>query len=172
MLTAMTDEPWIRKIWIGKEHPKDLTDYVPFWMGHSVAKWEGDTLVVDTVRIKEGTPIDTMRAIPQSGNLHMIERLSFDKNGNLHIDRTFDDPVAFTKPWSDSRTLHRQTNWDEMREIWEIQESHAVCDPKGGYWSEDDPWLSNYEKQKEVLLPDQERLKKGLPPVPEQFKQK
>ena len=33
---------WARQIWIGREHPKDLTDYNPSWMGHSVAKWDGE----------------------------------------------------------------------------------------------------------------------------------
>jgi len=170
-LTYVSSQPWVRKIWIGKEHPKDITDYVPFWMGHSVGKWEGDTLVVDTVRIKEGTLLETGRALPQSGNLRMIERFHVDNNGNLRNDRTFEDPVAFTKPWSDSRTLRRQTNWEEMYKDWEIEENHAVCEG-GNYWSEHDPWFANYDQIKTQILPDLERLKKGPPPVPEQYRQK
>lgn len=171
MLTAMRNQPWIRKIWIGQEHPEDVTEYVPFWMGHSVGRWEGDTLVVDTVRIKEGTLIDTRQAIPHSGNLRMTERFSFDTNGNLRIDRTFEDPVAFSTPWSDSKNLVRQTDWDEMRFLWEVEENHGVCDPQGGYWREYDPWFENYDELKEEVLPDAERLEQGLPPVPEEFRQ-
>ena len=171
VLTYMTQQPWIRKVWIGREHPKDITDYVPFWMGHSVGKWEGDTLVVDTVRIKEGTLLETNRALPQSGNLHMIERFHFDANGNLKIDRTFEDVVAYSKPWSDSRTLRKETNAKQMYTDWDIEENHSVCEG-GRYWSENDPWFDNYDKIQSQITPDVERLKKGPPPVPEQYKQK
>jgi hypothetical protein len=170
MITGQTDQPWIRKIWIGGQHPADLTDYVPFWMGHSVGRWEGDTLVVDTVRIKEGTLISQARAIPQSGNLRMTERISM-VDGRVQIQRTFADPVAFSKPWSDTLNLARQTDWEDMKFGWEIQESHAVCDPKGGYSREHDPWFDNFDKLKKEFLPDAERLDKGPPPVPEEFRQ-
>lgn len=165
-----TQHPWVRKIWIGQEHPEDLSEYVPQWMGHSVGRWEDDTLVVDTVRIKEGTLIDNRAAIPQSGYLRMTERFSFDTDGSLRIDRTFDDPVAFTRPWSDSMSLVRQTDYDELRFLW-AYERKLVCDPDGGYWGENDPWFDDYEELKEEALPDLERLERGLPPVPEEFRQ-
>ena len=170
MITSISSQPWIRKIWIGQTNPSDLTELVPFWMGHSVAKWEGDTLVVDTVRIKEGTPLISRLAIPQSGNLQMTERFSF-KDGKLQIDRIFEDLVAFTKPWSDHQTLSRQ-NAADARETWEVQENHAVCKPTGGFdWGKDDPWFENYDKLKKEILPEAWRLEKGLPPVPEQYRQ-
>jgi len=171
MLTYAGTQPWIRRIWIGKEHPADLTDLVPFWMGHSVGKWEGDTLVVDTVRIKEGTMLNTGRALPQSGNLRMTERIRFE-NGNMKIDRTYEDPVAYTKPWSESRTLRHQTNWDDMFLGSTLEESQDVCNANGGFWAENDPWFDNYDKIKEQIIPDLKKLNQGPPPVPEQFRQK
>jgi len=171
MLSYVSGQPWVRNIWIGKQHPADITDLVPFWMGHSVGKWEGDTLVVDTVRIKEGTMLDSGRALPQSGNLHMIERIHFE-NGNLKIDRTLTDPVAYTKPITDSRTYRMQTDMEDAFLDWEIEETHPVCEPKGGYWAENDPWFDNYDKIQSQILPDLEKLKQGPPPVPAEFKQK
>jgi hypothetical protein len=173
MITA-NNGGWVRKIWIGQTHPADLTDLTPFWMGHSVGHWEGNTLVADTVRIKGGTPLDTGRAIPQSGNMHLIERFTLGADGRLKIDRTIEDPATFTKPVTDSRTVVRKTNFEDEREGWEIQEPHSPCDPKvaGGYLWDDDPWFANYDKLKDVVLPDAKRLEKGLPPLPAQWQVK
>jgi len=168
---VQTFDSWIRRIWISQQHPNDLKDYPAFWMGHSVGHWDGNTLVADTVRIRAGTLVDTARAIPQSGNLHMIERFSFDKKGSLQIERTFEDPVAFTKPWTDMKTLIQPANWERERKEWEIAETHQPCDAKGGYDHLDDPWFDNYDKLKKEILPDQQRLDRGLPPVPPQFRQ-
>src|SRR5687768_3626820 len=42
----------------GRDHPEDILEY-PEWMGHSVGRWEGDTLVVDTIGMREETWLDT-----------------------------------------------------------------------------------------------------------------
>ena len=167
MLTYMSSQPWMRKIWIGQEHPEDLTEYVSFWMGHSVGRWEGDTLVVDTAMIKEGTMLSVRSAIPQSGNLHMIERFSLDNDGNLHIEKTYDDPVTFTEPWSESRTVRKQMDWEGMQFNWEIEENHAVCEPTGGFWAEFDPWFDNFDSFAGDIIPDVAALDEGPPPLPE-----
>ena len=167
-ITFETTQPWIRKIWIGREHPKDMSEYVPLWMGHSVARWEGDTLVVDTVQIKhwDGSAINSARAAPQSNKLHMIERFQLTPDGKLRIDTTYDDPIAYTKPWSQTRVISRRTDYKEMAFTWEIQEGHEACDPSGGFWKEDDPWFDNYEQLKGDVIADLETLKKGFPKLP------
>ena len=126
----------------GRQHPKDLTDYEPVWMGHSVGRWEGDTLVVDTVRIKTipGELIDAGNASPQSPNLHMIEKISFGPDGRLRIEKTFEDPDMYAKPWTKMVNLVKQTNWDDIAESWEIQDQHTVCEG-GRYPSDNDPWF-------------------------------
>ena len=167
MVTYQSAQPWIRKFWIGAEHPEDIGEYVPFWMGHSVSRWEGNTLVVDTVKIKEGPQLNNSRAAPQSGNLHMIERFDLLDDQRLRIETTYDDPVAYTEPWSETITLSRLTDWEEMRFVWEIEESHAVCEAAGGYWAEHDPWFDNFDDIAEEILPDQETLAAGMPALPE-----
>src|SRR5438067_3390134 len=136
------ESKWLRAVWIGRQHPKDLTDYEPVWMGHSVGRWEGDTLVVDTVRIKTipGELIDAGNASPQSPNLHMIEKISFGPDGRLRIEKTFEDPDMYAKPWTKMVNLVKQTNWDDIAESWEIQDQHTVCEG-GRYPSDNDPWF-------------------------------
>ena len=167
-ITYETSQPWVRKIWIGREHPKDITEYVPMWMGHSIGRWEGDTLVVDTVQIKqwEGSAISSARAAPASNKLHMIERFQLTADGKLRIEATYDDPIAYTKPWSQTRMINRRTDYKEMAFNWEIQEGHEVCDPSGGFWKEDDPWFDKYDQVKGEVIADLETLNKGLPKLP------
>lgn len=142
---------WARQLWIGREHPKDLTDYNPTWMGHSVAKWDGDTLVVDTVGIREGTLIDTRLAAPQSGQMHMVERYELVDNRTLRVDRTFTDPKTYTRPWGNSRVFKLQTDWNGFAEDWEVAENHTICEG-GTFPREHDPWFENYDKIK--VLPN------------------
>jgi hypothetical protein len=141
------ESKWLRAVWIGRQHPKDLTDYEPAWMGHSIGKWEGDTLVVDTVRAKAapGEMIDTGNASPQGPNFHMIERISFAPDGKLKIEKTFEDPDFYVRPWTKTVTLAKQTNWDDIAESWEIQDQHMVCEG-GRYPSENDPWFQDTKK--------------------------
>src|SRR5881396_4389767 len=79
---------------IGANHSEDL-DPVP--LGHSVASWDGDTLVVDVVAIDPETWLDGDGDF-HSDALHVIER--FTRKGNtLEYDVTIEDPKLFTKPW-------------------------------------------------------------------------
>jgi hypothetical protein len=133
---------WARQFWIGREHPNDPTDYEPTWMGHSVAKWDGDTLVVDTIRAKGGTLIDRRMAAPQSDEFHMVERYRFTDPETMRVDRTFEDPKAYTRPWSNSKTYKLQTDWDEIAGEWEVLEQHTICEG-GTYPVEHDPWFDS-----------------------------
>jgi hypothetical protein len=90
----------------GTKHPDDIADY-PEWMGHSVGRWEGNKLVVDTVAINERTWLDTA-GHEHSDKLHLTE--TFDKTGpdTIHYTVTFEDPVFFTRPWTSVREFKRQ----------------------------------------------------------------
>jgi len=71
----------------------------PAWFGYSVGKWEGDTLVVDTVGINEKTWLDD-GGHPHSDALHVIERFRRPDFGHMEVQLTIDDPKAYTKPWT------------------------------------------------------------------------
>jgi hypothetical protein len=92
----------------GRGHPEDIYDY-PEWMGHSVGKWEGDILVVDTIGLREETWLDT-NGYEHSDKLHLIER--FQKTGpdTFRWTVTVDDPVFYTKPFTYARTARRMNN--------------------------------------------------------------
>jgi hypothetical protein len=96
----------------GRPHPEDIADY-PYFMGHSIGKWEGDTLVVDTTGIDERTWLDTA-GHEHSAQLRLTER--FQKTGpdTMQWTATFDDPVFFTRPWSITRTFTRGKPGDRL----------------------------------------------------------
>ena len=71
----------------------------PAWFGYSVGKWEGDTLVVDTVGINEKTWLDD-GGHPHSDALHVIERFRRPDFGHMEVQVTIDDPKAYIKPWT------------------------------------------------------------------------
>jgi hypothetical protein len=89
-----------RLIPLNKQQPKDLEELDPAYNGHSVAVWEGDTLVVDTAGLKGNTLIDKT-GIPHSDNMRLLERFTLTDGGQTLTDRvTVTDPETFSKPWS------------------------------------------------------------------------
>ena len=91
----------------GRGHPKDLE---PTYMGDSVGKWEGDTLVIDTVGLNDKTWLDA-NGVPHSDVLHVVERLRRLNHDTLRADITIDDPKAFTKPWSVEKLFDLKPDW-------------------------------------------------------------
>ena len=86
-----------RDIWMdGRSHP-DLSITPPTWMGHSIGRWDGDTLVVDSVGMNDMTYLDSP-GHPHSESLHTTERYTRTSYDRLEIQVTFDDPGIYTKP--------------------------------------------------------------------------
>lgn len=75
------------------------TELEPAWFGYSVGRWEGDTLVVDTVGLHENTWLDDS-GHPHSDALHLIERFHRVDFGHMDVQITIDDPKAYLKPWT------------------------------------------------------------------------
>ena len=98
----------IRQIWTdGRQHPKDFGHN---WMGHSIGHWEGDTLVVDTIGLNDLTWLDKAGHV-HSDELHLIERLQ-RVGDKLLLNITFDDPKAFTMPFTARKTYQLKPNWE------------------------------------------------------------
>jgi hypothetical protein len=92
----------------GRRHPEDILDY-PEWMGHSIGRWDGDALVVDTIGMREETWLDTA-GFEHSGRLRLTERLQKTGPDNFRITVTVEDPVFFTKPFTYSRVARRMAS--------------------------------------------------------------
>jgi hypothetical protein len=75
-------------------------DADPLYLGFSVAKWDGDTLVVDTAGFRDGTLLDD-KGLPHSDALHLTERYRLDKAGKtLSVSFTIDDPKTYSRAWT------------------------------------------------------------------------
>ena len=76
--------------------PKDPN---PTWQGYSSAKWSGDTLVIDTVGLRDDTWIDWNGSVVTEA-AKIREEMRRPDFGHLEIRVTVDDPKAYTKPWT------------------------------------------------------------------------
>jgi hypothetical protein len=84
----------IRHIFMdGRRHPDDL---IPSWWGHSIGRWDRDTLVIDTVGYNDKFWFDA-RGTPHTEQLHTIERWTRTSYGIMTNDFTLDDPGAFSR---------------------------------------------------------------------------
>ena len=101
LVMLFEDAPGFRQVFLdGRGHPPDPN---PSWMGHSVGRWEGETLVVDTVGFNDRSWIIVY---PHTEALRMTERYRRVDFGRLEILVTFEDPGAFAKPWTWNLTWH------------------------------------------------------------------
>jgi hypothetical protein len=97
----------------GRPHPAGK-DLVPSYYGHSVGRWEGDTLVVDTVGFNERVWMNR-DGLPHTEQLHLIERLTRVDFNTLKYEVTIDDPGAYTAPWKTGFSMQ----WTEGSELFE-----------------------------------------------------
>lgn len=99
---------WFHMVYIdGRDHPKE-SDLNPTWFGHSIGRWDGDTLVVDTVGLNGYTRLDTI-GHPHSDRLHLVQTLRRTDADHIAYTVTVDDPETYTKPWTNERTFTRST---------------------------------------------------------------
>ncbi len=112
-----------REIYLdGRPHPTgDALN--PTYLGHSVGRWDSDTLVVDVVGFNEGTWIDYF-GHPHTDRLHVVERISRPNKRTLRYEATFDDSGAYTRPWTVSWDL----TWNPTGELAEY-----VCQENNRY---------------------------------------
>jgi hypothetical protein len=83
----------------GRKLPADPQ---PTWMGYSVGRWEGDTLVVDSAGFNEQGWLDAS-GHPQSEKLQIRERFHRRDFGHMDLELTIDDPQIYTKPFTIKR---------------------------------------------------------------------
>jgi hypothetical protein len=75
------------------------TDVDPHYLGYSVAKWDGDALVIESNGFDDSTMLDNA-GLPHSDVLHLTERYELSQDGmHLHLRLTIEDPKTFTQAW-------------------------------------------------------------------------
>jgi len=79
-------------------------ELVPTYYGSSVGKWQGDTLVVDSVGFNEKFWL-TNGGLPHTEGLHLTERFSRPDLNTLKYEVTVDDPRTYTRPWTGGWTV-------------------------------------------------------------------
>ena len=91
-----TRTPTGRSSWTAGSTPRIPT---PTWYGHSIGRWEGSTLVIDTVGLHDRFWLDSA-GTPHTEKLHLVERWTRTDFTTLRRDVTIDDPGTFTKPFT------------------------------------------------------------------------
>jgi hypothetical protein len=99
LVILFEDNPGFRQVFMdGRGHP---SIWDPTWMGHSIGKWEGDVLVVDTVGFNDRSWLGGLGGgpIPHTEMLHMTERYRRVDFGHMEAAIAFEDPGTFVKPF-------------------------------------------------------------------------
>jgi hypothetical protein len=100
----------------GRPLPQDPQ---PTWLGYSVGKWAGSTLVVDTTGFNGRAWLDTFMGHPQTEAGHVTERFTRRDFGHMDLEITIDDPKAYTKPWQVKLPLTLVPNGDLIETVCE-----------------------------------------------------
>jgi hypothetical protein len=92
----------------GRKHSEDpdLT-----YNGHSIGRWDGATLVVDSVGFSLDTPLAGNMGSRHSDKMHIVERMTLKNPDTLEIVTTIDDKDALTAPFTRTTTFARHADW-------------------------------------------------------------
>ena len=93
----------VRTIHMGKTPPSP----VDTWMGHSVGRWEGETLVIDVTSFNDQSWFDRAGNF-HSEALHVVERITPLSADAINYEATITDPKVFARPWKMSMPLYRR----------------------------------------------------------------
>ncbi len=116
----------VRRIYLGYELPS-IEDAEPLFWGHSSGKWQGDTLVIETIGIKENV---RFRDAPHSNQMRIHERLKMLSPDMMQDEVTVTDPVTFTGPWN-IKWLYKRAPGYKMNE-YVCEANREYLDPETG----------------------------------------
>ena len=105
---------------------KPVDEVEPGFYGRSVGKWEGSTLVVDTVGVRENV---LFQNAPHSADMRIKERISLGANGILRDEITIEDPATLDKPWTVTFGYRRIPNYTLLEYI--CEDNREFADDKG-----------------------------------------
>jgi hypothetical protein len=116
----------VRRIYFNDKLPA-IEDAEPGFWGHSSGRWEGNTLVVDTVGIKDYV---RFRDVPHSANMRINERMRMLDADHFENVVTVTDPEYLEKPWTWTWIYQRRPNYKMYEYV--CEENHEFADPETG----------------------------------------
>jgi hypothetical protein len=109
-----------RTWWLNRDHPKDLD---PTYEGDSTARWNGNTLVVDTIGYNSKTMITQNVGHSKSESFHLVERFTLTDHDHMTLDMTYYDPQAWgDKSWPGFRKYVQRAPKEDFDEF--------ICSPR------------------------------------------
>jgi hypothetical protein len=113
MVFGIINTAGVKRIYLDRPHPKSP---IPTWNGHSIGRWEGDTLMVDTVGFNDKSWLFGGME-PHTEEAHLIERMRLVGSGAfMEINITVEDRHALTSAYTYNRYYKRQPDTAEMAE--------------------------------------------------------
>lgn len=100
------------------------TDPNPSWMGYSVGRWEGDTLVVESFGFNDRTWLDSA-GHPHTEALRMTERYRRRDFGHMDIEVTLNDPAVYARPWTVALTAELRPDTELLESVCNESTSHV-----------------------------------------------
>jgi hypothetical protein len=115
----------VRRILLDRQQ-KPLEEVDPTFYGNSVGRWEGDTLVVDTIGIKEQVQYQN---VPHSSKMRIRERIRLVQPDVLWDEITVEDPDTLEKPWTFTFAYRRMPDYTLLEYI--CEDNREYIDEKG-----------------------------------------
>lgn len=124
-----------RNIWTdGRPVPADVAAG-PYWYGYSVGKWDGDTLVVETLGLDDRAWMDEW-GTPFSSDARITERWKKTGADRLELTITVTDPAMFTKPWTSGPVVYNRLRGEVLEMIFAPMDekvfNQRIRDPAAG----------------------------------------
>ncbi|MBI2149995.1 MAG: hypothetical protein HYU27_05250 [Acidobacteria bacterium] len=126
----------------GRQHPQEIE---PGWMGKSIGRYEGDTLVIDTKGFNGKIHLDVGPLHPTSDAMHIIERLSYIDANRVTYEITIEDPKIYTKPIKNYRTWVRMKPGEELMEYWCMENNKDLLDGHLDHFRQEEAFKKFFE---------------------------
>jgi len=117
----------VRRIYLNEDAPAP-EDAEPRFAGHSAGRWQGDTLVVETVGVKDYV---RFRNVPHSPNMRIVERIRLVGDQFMENQVTIEDPQYLTAPWTWTWMYRRWPGYKMQEYV--CEDNRYFVDPKLGY---------------------------------------
>jgi len=96
----------------------------PKFFGTSIGRWEGDTLVAETVGFNDH--VQHARGVPHGEKMKIVERFRLSDPDTMSIETTISDPAVLTMPYTTTASLRRHRNWTISEYVCEENNRNSV----------------------------------------------